>query len=190
MANRSTICPSRSTTTPAERGPSAGRRRPVSRPKNLLSHLLKSNFPVTRSAGLGRVQIRYAGPLIDRAWLAALSGLVPRSMPASTSNASSASRRPDASLRVRRRLAVYARYTRRGGLDINPVSQHRFWSWCRIRAVPAIGIGGHVTRPALLQHGAPTNRLTTRQTPRGASRFDLVTFARPCAKSRLSAERV
>lgn len=85
----------------------------------LVSDLLKSNCPVTGQPDWASVQIRYAGPRIDHAGL--LRYLV--------------SYRDHAGFHeqcverifvdlVRHcaptRLEVYARYTRRGGLDINP----------------------------------------------------------------------
>ena len=85
----------------------------------LTSRLLKSNCPVTGQPDWGSVQIRYAGPQIDQAGLLRyivsfrhhndfhehcveriFCDLWQRCRPA--------------------RLAVVARYTRRGGLDINP----------------------------------------------------------------------
>ncbi|RYD16076.1 MAG: NADPH-dependent 7-cyano-7-deazaguanine reductase QueF [Lysobacteraceae bacterium] len=87
--------------------------------ESLVSDLLKSNCPVTGQPDWASVQLRYAGPRIDRAGL--LRYLV--------------SFRDHAGFHeqcVERifcdvlrqcaptRLEVYARYTRRGGLDINP----------------------------------------------------------------------
>ncbi len=87
--------------------------------ETLSSRLLKSNCPLTGQPDWGSVQIRYAGPQIDQAGLLRyivsfrqhndfhehcvermFTDLWQRCKPA--------------------RLAVYARYTRRGGLDINP----------------------------------------------------------------------
>ena len=87
--------------------------------ETLTSRLLKSNCPVTGQPDWGSVQIRYAGPQIEQAGLLRyiisfrhhddfhehcvermFSDLWQRCRPA--------------------RLSVYARYTRRGGLDINP----------------------------------------------------------------------
>ena len=87
--------------------------------ETLTSRLLKSNCPVTGQPDWGSVQIRYAGPQIDQAGLLRyivsfrqhndfhehcvermFSDLWARCKPA--------------------KLTVYARYTRRGGLDINP----------------------------------------------------------------------
>lgn len=87
--------------------------------ETLVSHLLKSNCLVTGQPDWGSVQIRYVGPQIDqegllryligfrnhnefhehcveRIYMDLLRGCRPQ------------------------KLAVYARYTRRGGLDINP----------------------------------------------------------------------
>jgi 7-cyano-7-deazaguanine reductase len=87
--------------------------------ETLVSHLLKSNCPVTGQPDWASLQIRYGGPRIERAGLLRYivsyrehagfheqcveriyTDLVARCAPA--------------------RLQVYARYTRRGGLDINP----------------------------------------------------------------------
>ncbi|MDR0563374.1 MAG: NADPH-dependent 7-cyano-7-deazaguanine reductase QueF [Azoarcus sp.] len=87
--------------------------------ETLYSHLLKSNCPVTGQPDWGMLAVRYTGPAIDRAGLLRYivsfrqhSGfheqcverifcdILNRCGPAS--------------------LAVWARYTRRGGLDINP----------------------------------------------------------------------
>lgn len=87
--------------------------------ETLVSHLLKSNCPVTGQPDWASVQIAYRGPRLDRAAL--LRYLV-------------SFRRHDdfheqcverifvdlARTCAPQRLSVYARYTRRGGLDINP----------------------------------------------------------------------
>ena len=85
----------------------------------LVSHLLKSNCPVTGQPDWASVQIRYTGPRIDREGL--LRYLV--SFRRHSDFHEQCVERIFMDL-VRRcapqRLAVYARYTRRGGLDINP----------------------------------------------------------------------
>jgi 7-cyano-7-deazaguanine reductase len=87
--------------------------------ETLVSDLLKSNCLVTGQPDWGSVQIRYSGPQIDQAGLLQYivsfrnhnefheqcveriySDIMARCKPA--------------------KLMVYARYTRRGGLDINP----------------------------------------------------------------------
>ena len=87
--------------------------------ETLTSRLLKSNCPVTGQPDWGSVQIRYAGPQIEQAGLLRyivsfrrhndfhehcveriFMDVWPRCQPT--------------------QLTVYARYTRRGGLDINP----------------------------------------------------------------------
>ncbi len=87
--------------------------------ETLVSDLLKSNCPVTGQPDWGSVQVRYTGPQIDRAALLKYiislrqhnefhehcvekmyCDILQACQPAS--------------------LLVYARYTRRGGLDINP----------------------------------------------------------------------
>jgi 7-cyano-7-deazaguanine reductase len=87
--------------------------------ETLVSDLLRSNCPVTGQPDWGSVQIRYAGPHIDREGL--LRYLV------SFRNHNEFHEQcverifMDVTRRCApRRLSVYARYTRRGGLDINP----------------------------------------------------------------------
>ena len=90
---------------------------PVS--ETLVSHLLKSNCLVTGQPDWGSVQIRYSGPQIEQAGL--LQYLV------SFRNHNEFHKQcverifMDVWTRCRPvKLEVYARYTRRGGLDINP----------------------------------------------------------------------
>lgn len=87
--------------------------------EHLVSHLLKSNCPVTGQPDWASVQIGYAGPRIDRAGL--LRYLV--------SYREHSGFHEDCVERIflditercsPTRLSVYARYTRRGGIDINP----------------------------------------------------------------------
>ena len=85
----------------------------------LVSHLLRSNCPVTGQPDWGSVQIAYTGAPIDRAGL--LRYLV--SFRSHTEFHEQCVERIFMDLRERcapRELSVYARYTRRGGLDINP----------------------------------------------------------------------
>ncbi len=87
--------------------------------ETLVSHLLKSNCPVTGQPDWASVQIRYAGPRIDRSGL--LRYLV--SFREHAGFHEQCVERIFVDLLQRcapERLAVYARYTRRGGLDINP----------------------------------------------------------------------
>lgn len=85
----------------------------------LVSHLLKSNCPVTGQPDWAAVRIAYRGAAIDRAGLLAYiisyrqhSGFHEHCVERIFSDVK-ARCRPE-------RLSVYARYTRRGGLDINP----------------------------------------------------------------------
>lgn len=87
--------------------------------ESLHSHLLRSNCPVTNQPDWGSVLVQYRGPAIDRVGL--LAYLVSYRQHADF-HEQCVERifmdiltrcRPDA-------LTVYARYTRRGGLDINP----------------------------------------------------------------------
>lgn len=85
----------------------------------LVSHLLRSNCPVTGQPDWGSVQIAYTGAPIDRAGL--LRYLV--SFRSHTEFHEQCVERIFMDIRERcapRELSVYARYTRRGGLDINP----------------------------------------------------------------------
>lgn len=85
----------------------------------LVSHLLRSNCPVTGQPDWGSVQVSYAGAPIDRAGL--LRYLV--SFRRHTEFHEQCVERIFMDLSERcapRELTVYARYTRRGGLDINP----------------------------------------------------------------------
>jgi 7-cyano-7-deazaguanine reductase len=85
----------------------------------LVSHLLRSNCPVTGQPDWGSVQIAYTGAPIDRAGL--LRYLV--SFRNHTEFHEQCVERIFMDLSSRcapDELAVYARYTRRGGLDINP----------------------------------------------------------------------
>jgi 7-cyano-7-deazaguanine reductase len=87
--------------------------------ESLVSHLLRSNCPVTGQPDWGSVQIAYAGAPIDHAGL--LRYLV------SFRNHSEFHEQCVERIYMDvmqacspGRLSVYARYTRRGGLDINP----------------------------------------------------------------------
>ncbi len=87
--------------------------------ETVYSNLLKSNCPVTGQPDWGSVQIHYVGPQIDHAGL--LRYII--SYRAHTGFHEQCVERIFIDiLRECRpvKLAVYARYTRRGGLDINP----------------------------------------------------------------------
>ncbi len=87
--------------------------------ETLVSHLLRSNCPVTGQPDWASVQVAYAGPRLDRAGL--LRYLV--SFRQHSDFHEHCVERIFCDLQARcapRRLSVYARYTRRGGLDINP----------------------------------------------------------------------
>jgi 7-cyano-7-deazaguanine reductase len=85
----------------------------------LVSHLLKSNCLVTGQPDWGSVQIRYSGPEIDQAGL--LRYLVSFRNHHEFHEQCVERIFMDIWRRCRpTKLAVYARYTRRGGLDINP----------------------------------------------------------------------
>ena len=85
----------------------------------LVSNLLKSNCLVTGQPDWGSVQIRYAGPQIEQ------GGLLRYLVSLRNHNEFHEQCVERIFMDIRRqcrpsRLAVYARYTRRGGLDINP----------------------------------------------------------------------
>ena len=91
---------------------------PVS--EDLVSHLLKSNCLVTGQPDWGSVQISYSGPQIDQ------EGLLKYIISFRNHNEfhEQCVERMFSDLWARCRpskLSVYARYTRRGGLDINPL---------------------------------------------------------------------
>jgi 7-cyano-7-deazaguanine reductase len=87
--------------------------------ETLVSHLLKSNCPVTGQPDFASVAIRYAGPAIDRESL--LRYIVSFRNHSDFHEHCVERMHVDLTRRcVPRRLAVYARYTRRGGIDINP----------------------------------------------------------------------
>lgn len=90
---------------------------PVS--ETLVSRLFKSNCPVTGQPDWASVQVAYAGPRIDRAGL--LRYLI--SFREHTGFHEQCVEQIFCDLQARCQpstLTVYARYTRRGGLDINP----------------------------------------------------------------------
>jgi 7-cyano-7-deazaguanine reductase len=87
--------------------------------ETLYSHLLKSNCLVTGQPDWGTIVVRYSGPAIDRAGL--LRYIV--SFRNHNEFHEQCVERMYCDILVRchpRNLAVWARYTRRGGLDINP----------------------------------------------------------------------
>jgi 7-cyano-7-deazaguanine reductase len=87
--------------------------------ETLVSDLFKSNCPVTGQPDWGSVQIRYRGPKIDRAGL--LRYLASFRQHAGFHE--TCVERIFVELRQRcrpERLSVYARFTRRGGVEINP----------------------------------------------------------------------
>lgn len=87
--------------------------------ETLVSHLLKSNCPVTGQPDWASVQIRYRGPRLDRAGL--LRYLVSYREHAGFHEQCVERIFIDLMRRCAPEvLSVYARYTRRGGLDINP----------------------------------------------------------------------
>ncbi|MBA8882743.1 NADPH-dependent 7-cyano-7-deazaguanine reductase QueF [Dokdonella fugitiva] len=87
--------------------------------ETLVSNLLKSNCPVTGQPDWASVQVRYRGPRIDREGL--LRYLVSFREHAGFHEQCVERIFVDISRRCApESLEVYARYTRRGGLDINP----------------------------------------------------------------------
>ncbi|MEO7756928.1 MAG: NADPH-dependent 7-cyano-7-deazaguanine reductase QueF [Dokdonella sp.] len=87
--------------------------------ESLVSNLLKSNCPVTGQPDWASVQIRYSGPRIERAGL--LRYLISFREHAEFHEQCAERIFVDVMRTCApRTLSVYARYTRRGGLDINP----------------------------------------------------------------------
>jgi 7-cyano-7-deazaguanine reductase len=87
--------------------------------EDLHSHLLRSNCPVTNQPDMGSVLIRYRGPAIDRESL--LRYIVSFRQHNDFHEACVERMFLDIKMRCGPdRLTVYARYNRRGGLDINP----------------------------------------------------------------------
>ncbi|HEY3431120.1 MAG TPA: NADPH-dependent 7-cyano-7-deazaguanine reductase QueF [Rhodocyclaceae bacterium] len=87
--------------------------------ETLVSHLLKSNCPVTGQPDWAAVRIAYRGPAIDRAGL--LAYIVSYRQHSGFHEHCVERIYTDIMARCQpERLSVYARYTRRGGLDINP----------------------------------------------------------------------
>jgi len=87
--------------------------------ETLVSSLLKSNCPVTGQPDWAQLRVQYAGPRIDRAGL--LRYLVSFRDHADFHEQCVERIFLDLQTRCRpRQLSVEARYTRRGGLDINP----------------------------------------------------------------------
>jgi 7-cyano-7-deazaguanine reductase len=87
--------------------------------ETLVSHLLKSNCLVTGQPDWGSVQIRYSGPQIDQAGL--LRYIVSFRNHNEFHEQCVERMYVDIMARCKpTKLSVYARYTRRGGLDINP----------------------------------------------------------------------
>jgi 7-cyano-7-deazaguanine reductase len=87
--------------------------------ETLVSHLLKSNCLVTGQPDWGSVQIRYSGPQIDQAGL--LKYIVSFRNHNEFHEQCVERMYVDIMARCKpTKLSVYARYTRRGGLDINP----------------------------------------------------------------------
>jgi 7-cyano-7-deazaguanine reductase len=87
--------------------------------ETLVSNLFKSNCPVTGQPDWGSVQIRYRGPRIDHAGL--LRYLVSFRQHPGFHETCVERMFVEILQRCRtERLTVYARFTRRGGIDINP----------------------------------------------------------------------
>ena len=98
--------------------------------ETLTSRLLKSNCPVTGQPDWGSVQIRYAGPQIEQGGL--LRYIVSFRQHDDFHEHCAERMFMDIWQRCRpTQLTVYARYTRRGGLDINP------WRTSHPGALPA-----------------------------------------------------
>jgi len=98
--------------------------------ETLTSHLLKSNCLVTGQPDWGSVQITYSGPQIDQAGL--LQYIVSFRNHNEFHEQCVERMFMDIMARCKpAKLTVYARYTRRGGLDISP------WRTSHPQALPA-----------------------------------------------------
>jgi 7-cyano-7-deazaguanine reductase len=87
--------------------------------ESLFSNLLKSNCPVTNQPDWGSVNVQYSGPAIDQAGL--LRYIVSFRQHQDFHEHCCERMFQDIWQRCQpTKLAVYTRYTRRGGLDINP----------------------------------------------------------------------
>ncbi|MCD8514423.1 MAG: NADPH-dependent 7-cyano-7-deazaguanine reductase QueF [Nitrincola sp.] len=87
--------------------------------ESLVSHLLKSNCPVTGQPDWASIQIRYKGPSIDHTGL--LAYLISYREKGDFHEQCVENIFMDIWQRCKpQKLTVYARYLRRGGLDINP----------------------------------------------------------------------
>jgi 7-cyano-7-deazaguanine reductase len=94
--------------------------------EKLVTHLFKSNCPVTGQPDWASVQIHYHGPRLDRAGL--LRYLVSFREHADFHEHCVERIFKDIQARCEpAKLSVYARYTRRGGLDINPFRTTAGW---------------------------------------------------------------
>ncbi len=102
--------------------------------ETLMSDLLKSNCPVTGQPDWGSVQLRYTGPQIDRAAL--LEYIVSLRRHNEFHEHCVEQMYCDIWQACRpQSLLVYARYTRRGGLDINPWRSSQPASVSQIRTI-------------------------------------------------------
>lgn len=87
--------------------------------ESLYSHLLKSNCPVTGQPDWASIQIRYKGPALDRTGL--LAYLISYREKGDFHEQCVETIFMDIWQQCKpQKLTVYARYVRRGGLDINP----------------------------------------------------------------------
>lgn len=98
--------------------PSLLRTEPDETEEKLHSHLLKSNCLITNQPDWGSVYIHYQGPKLDRAAL--LAYLVSFRRHNEFHEQCVERIYQDLKALGMKNLTVYARYTRRGGLDINP----------------------------------------------------------------------
>lgn len=102
--------------------------------KKLVSHLLKSNCLITNQPDWGSIYIDYTGPLIDEASL--LTYIV--SFREHNEFHEQCVERIFCDLLARcrpQKLTVLARYTRRGGLDINPLRSTEIESMPNLRLI-------------------------------------------------------
>lgn len=102
--------------------------------ETLHSHLLRSNCPVTGQPDWASVQIRYEGPRIDRESL--LRYLISYRTHNDFHEQCVERIYMDVLAQCQpRKLSVYARYTRRGGIDINPFRSNFETAYPNVRLV-------------------------------------------------------
>lgn len=100
--------------------------------ESLYSHLLKSNCPITKQPDWASIQIIYTGQAIDHSGL--LSYLISfRYHNEFHEECVERIFNDIKNICKPQKLSIYAKYTRRGGIDINPWRSDTYYSPCLIR---------------------------------------------------------